>query len=365
MLRKVYSAPDSTNEPGLTCPGGGVIKGAIRRQKLAALTYKKAGVDIDRADRFISKIKTLAGKTMRPEVLGAIGGFSGLFRPRLRGMKDPVLVSSTDGVGTKLLVAEARKRFDTIGIDLVAMNADDVVVTGAEPLFFLDYIAAGRLVPGHLVALMKGIVRGCRDAGCALLGGETAELPGLYAPGKFDLAGFCVGLVDNPRIIDGRRCRPGDAVIGLASSGLHSNGYSLARKVFNQKEIRGKWGFALLRPTRVYTRSILQVLKRIRIKAMAHITGGGFIDNVPRVVPAGLTVTIKKGSWSVPPIFREIQARGGVGESEMFRTFNMGVGMVIVVAAKDASGTIRMCERLGEKAWLIGQLERGERQILL
>jgi phosphoribosylformylglycinamidine cyclo-ligase len=331
---------------------------------LAALTYKKAGVDIESADRFIAKLKTLAQKTTRPEVLGAIGGFSGLFRPRLRGMKDPVLVSSTDGVGTKLLVAETRKKYDTIGIDLVAMNADDVVVTGAEPLFFLDYIAVGRLFSGQLVELMKGIVRGCREAGCALLGGETAELPGLYTPGKFDLAGFCVGLVDRGRIIDGKRCRTGDAVIGLASSGLHSNGYSLARKVFSQKELKGKWGLELLRPTRIYTRSILHVLRGIQIKAMAHITGGGFIDNIPRVIPAGLAVRIRKGNWPIPRIFREIQERGGVGESEMFRTFNMGVGMVVIVAAEDAPRTIQMFEQQGQKARLIGRLERGDRQVL-
>ena len=332
---------------------------------MAALTYKKAGVDIGRADRFIARIKPLARKTARPEVLGAIGGFSGLFRPRLRRMKDPVLVSSTDGVGTKLLVAEIRKKYNTIGIDLVAMNADDVVVTGAEPLFFLDYIAAGRLVPAQLVDLMKGIVRGCREAGCALVGGETAELPGLYAPGKFDLAGFCVGLVDRPKIIDGRRCRPGDAVIGLASSGLHSNGYSLARKVFTRREIMGRWGAELLRPTRTYSRAILHVLKRVKIKAMAHITGGGFLDNIPRVMPDGLGVRIGKGSWPIPRIFREIQARGNVGEKEMFRTFNMGIGMVVVVAAKDAPKTIRLFERQGQKAWLIGRVKRGDRQVLL
>ncbi len=346
-------------------PRGGCYKGGDSEEKVAILTYKKAGVDIDRADRFISKIKPLAQKTTRPEVLGAIGGFSGLFRPRLRGMKDPVLVSSTDGVGTKLLIAETRKKYDTIGIDLAAMNADDVVVTGAEPLFFLDYIAVGRLAPGQLVELMKGIVRGCRQAGCALLGGETAELPGLYAPGKFDLAGFCVGLVDRGKIIDGKRCRPGDAVIGLASSGLHSNGYSLARKVFSQKEIRRKWGLELLRPTRIYTRSILHVLKRIRVRAMAHITGGGFIDNIPRVIPEGLGVRIRKGSWAIPRIFCEIQERGGVGESEMFRTFNMGVGMVVIVAAEDAQRTIRLFERQGQKARLIGRLERGDRQVVL
>jgi phosphoribosylformylglycinamidine cyclo-ligase len=332
---------------------------------VAVLTYKKAGVDINRADRFVSRIKPLAKKTLRPEVLGAIGGFSGLFRPRLRGMKSPVLVSSTDGVGTKLLVAEMRRKYDTIGIDLVAMNADDVVVTGAEPLFFLDYIAAGRLVQGQLVELMKGIVKGCREAGCALLGGETAELPGLYAPGKFDLAGFCVGLVDRDKIIDGKRCLPGDAVIGLASSGLHSNGYSLARKVFSRKEIKGRWGAELLRPTRIYSRVILRVLKRVRIKAMAHITGGGFLDNIPRVIPEGFGVRIRKGSWPIPRIFLEIQERGKVGESEMFRTFNMGVGMVVIVEAKDALGAIQLFEREGQKAWLIGRLKLGEHQVLL
>jgi phosphoribosylformylglycinamidine cyclo-ligase len=206
------------------------------------LTYRKSGVDIDQADRFIGKIKPLVAATMRSEVLGGIGGFSGLFRPRLAGMREPVLVSSTDGVGTKLLVADARGRFGTIGIDLVAMNVDDVVVTGAEPLFFLDYIAVGKVEPDRLAELVRGMVIGCRQAGCALIGGETAELPGLYARGKFDLAGFCVGIVDRPKIIDGRACRAGNAVIGLASSGLHSNGYSLARQVFTAAEIRGKWG---------------------------------------------------------------------------------------------------------------------------
>jgi len=332
---------------------------------MAVLTYKKAGVDIDRADQFISKIKPLVRTTARPEVLGGIGGFSGLFRPRLRGMKDPVLVSSTDGIGTKLLVAKTRGEYNTIGIDLVAMNVDDVVVTGAEPLFFLDYIAVGRLVAAQLVSLMKGIVRGCREAGCALVGGETAELPGLYAPGKFDMAGFCVGIVDREKIIDGRHCRPGDAVIGLASSGLHSNGYSLARKVFSHKEIKGEWGAELLRPTRIYTRPVLRVLKKVQIKALAHITGGGFYDNIPRVIPEGLTVRINKGSWPIPRVFCVIQERGRVNEREMFRTFNMGIGMVAVVAVKDAPGTIRLFERVGQKAWLIGELVRGKREVVI
>jgi phosphoribosylformylglycinamidine cyclo-ligase len=330
---------------------------------MSALSYKKAGVDIARADLFISKIKPLVGRTMRPEVLGGIGGFSGLFRPRLRGMKEPVLVSSTDGVGTKLLIAEKLGRYDTVGIDLVAMSVDDVVVTGAEPLFFLDYIAVGKVEPKKLIELMKGIVRGCREAGCALVGGETAELPGLYAKGKFDLAGFCVGLVDKGKIIDGRRCRPGDAVIGLASSGLHSNGFSLARKVFRPEEISGRLGAELLRPTRIYTRPILQALKRIPIKAMAHITGGGFYDNIPRVIPEDLGVRIKKGSWPVPRIFRMIQERGKIPEHEMFRTFNMGAGMVVVVSAGDAARALRLFERLGQKAFWIGGLERGKREV--
>jgi phosphoribosylformylglycinamidine cyclo-ligase len=212
---------------------------------------------------------------------------------------------------------------------------------------------------------MKGIVKGCREAGCALVGGETAELPGLYAPGKWDLAGFCVGLVDAPKIIDGRTCRPGDKVIGLASSGLHSNGFSLARKAFSEKEIKGKYGRELLRPTRIYTRPILEVLKKIRIKSMAHITGGGFYDNIPRVIPEGLRVVIRRGSWSIPPIFKTIREKGGIGDREMFRTFNMGVGMALVTAAADADLTIALFAKLGLKAWAIGDIERGEREVVL
>jgi phosphoribosylformylglycinamidine cyclo-ligase len=332
-------------------------------EDLPGLTYKKAGVDIDKADIFIRRIKPLAAGTARPEVLGEIGGFSGLFSPRLRGMKNPVLVSSTDGVGTKLLLAELLDKYDTIGIDLVAMSVDDVVVTGAEPLFFLDYIAVGKMEPSRLVQVMRGIVKGCRKAGCALLGGETAELPGLYAPGKFDLAGFCVGLVDRSRIIDGRRCRPGDKIIGLASSGLHSNGYSLVRKIFGPVELRRGLGLKLLRPTRIYARPVLQVLRKVPFRAMAHITGGGFYDNIPRVIPQGLRVRIKKGSWPVPRIFRLIQERGEVGEREMFRTFNMGIGMAVVVAAGDASRTVRLFERLGQRAWVIGELASGKKEV--
>jgi phosphoribosylformylglycinamidine cyclo-ligase len=328
-------------------------------------TYKRAGVDIDAADRFISLIKPMVRRTERAEVVGSIGGFSGLFRPRLRGLKRPLLVASTDGVGTKLLIADLVGKYDTVGIDLVAMSADDVVVLGAEPLFFLDYIAVGRVRPEMLAEVMKGIVRGCRLAGCALIGGETAELPGLYAKSQWDLAGFCVGLVDEARVIDGRACRHGDAVIGLASSGLHSNGYSLARQVFSEKEVKAGLWRELLRPTRIYAPAVLRAMKAVRIKALAHITGGGFYDNIPRVIPVGLGVEIDRGSWPVPAVFRRLQARGGVGEREMFRTFNMGVGMVAVVAAADTRRAVRLFGKLGHRAWVIGRLVRGQHEVRL
>lgn len=332
---------------------------------MRALTYRRAGVDIDAADGFLRSIKPLVRSTSRPEVLSGLGGFSGLFRPRLAGMKDPVLVSSTDGVGTKLMIADARRRYDTVGIDLVAMSVDDVVVTGAEPLFFLDYIACGKVKPSLLKEIIKGVVRGCREAGCALLGGETAELPGLYAPGQWDLAGFCVGVVDRAKIIDGRTCRSGDAVVGLASSGLHSNGFSLARRVFSPAELRGPIGRTLLRPTRIYTRPLLDLMRRIEIKAMAHITGGGLIDNIPRVVPGGYGVRIRRGSWPVPAVFRTIQKRGGVADPEMYRTLNMGIGMIAVVDAAAADRAVRRLAVLGQKAWVIGEIVRGPRRVVI
>lgn len=330
---------------------------------MAALTYKDAGVDIDRADDFIRRIKPLLARTSRPEVLGALGGFGGLFLPRLKGMRDPVLVSSTDGVGTKLMVAEQIGRLDTVGIDLVAMCVNDVAVTGAEPLFFLDYIACGKLDNDRLVDLMKGITRGCREAGCALIGGETAEMPGMYDPGKVDLAGFCVGIIARSRIIDGSACRPGDRLIGLASSGLHSNGYSLVRKILSAAEIKSSWARDVLRPTRIYVRSLLEAHGRVRLKALAHITGGGFIDNIPRVLPPGLGVRIRRGSWPVPAIFRKLQKKGGVSELEMHRTFNMGIGMVAVTAARSAARAMDVFESLGEKAFPIGVLTEGKGEV--
>lgn len=331
---------------------------------MPVLSYKKAGVDIDEADSFIKRIKPLLEQTNRREVLGKVGGFSGLFKPRLQGLKDPVLVSSTDGVGTKLLLADMLNTYDTVGIDLVAMCADDVVVTGAEPLFFLDYIAAGRLDSDKLYALMKGITRGCREAGCALIGGETAELPGLYTKDKFDLAGFCVGMVSREKIIDGRSCRKGDSVVGLASSGLHSNGYSLVRKVFTAHEIKESFGSELLRPTKIYTPVILNALKnKIPIKAMAHITGGGFFDNIPRVLPEGVGVKIRKGSWTVPSTFQKIREKGQLGEKEMFRTFNMGVGMALILSSRSAQKAVSFFEHQGQKAWIIGEVVEGRREV--
>ncbi|NQT81325.1 MAG: phosphoribosylformylglycinamidine cyclo-ligase [Candidatus Aminicenantes bacterium] len=327
------------------------------------MTYKKAGVNIDRADTFLKKIKPLLEKTKRPEVLGKIGGFSGLFMPQLKGVKNPVLVSSTDGVGTKLMLADLMNKYDTVGVDLVAMCVDDVVVVGAEPLFFLDYIACGKLNKEKLYELMKGITKGCQEAGCALIGGETAELPGMYSGDKFDLAGFCVGVVSHEKIIDGHLCRKGDKVIGLASSGIHSNGFSLVRKLFSTKELKGKLGKEFLKPTRIYTRSILKVMKEVQIKAVAHITGGGFYGNIPRVLPGGLSVEIKRGSWTVQPIFRMIQERSQVNEKEMFRTFNMGIGMALILGPRNARRTLNLFEKIGQKAWIIGEVIEGDRNV--
>ncbi len=332
---------------------------------MTAQTYKKAGVDIDKADEFVGRIKSLLKKTDRPEVIGSVGGFSGLFMPRLAAIKNPVLVSATDGVGTKLILAEMLNKYDTVGIDLVAMCADDVVVVGAEPLFFLDYIACGKLNDDKLYELMKGITKGCQDSGCALIGGETAELPGMYEKEKFDLAGFCVGVVSRERIIDGRSCRRGDKVLGLASSGLHSNGFSLVRKVFSHKELRGKFGLELLRPTRIYAKSILKIMEKVRINAMSHITGGGFYENIPRVLPQGLRAEIQRGSWPVPSIFRKIQERGQMSDREMFRTFNMGVGMVLILESRNAHKALKLFEKMGEKAWIIGELRAGNREVVL
>ena len=332
------------------------------------LTYRKAGVDIDEGARFVHMIGPLAQKTARKEQIGSIGGFGALFSASFKGMKEPVLVSGTDGVGTKLLVATAVGRHDTIGIDLVAMCVNDIVVSGAEPLFFLDYLATGKLSAEKGREIVKGVVRGCREAGCALSGGETAEMPGLYKGSDYDLAGFVVGVVDRKKIIDGSSIRAGDSVIGLASSGLHSNGFSLARKVVfdhlgldpsaKPAGFRKNIGRELLTPTRIYVKPLLALLEDFKVSGMAHITGGGMTENIPRVLPGGLTAVIKKGSWPVPRIFTFIKEGGGLDEAEMMKTFNAGIGMALVVKSRDEAGVLERLKELGERAWTIGSIEK-------
>ncbi len=352
------------------------------------ITYKKAGVDIDKAEAFVQQIKRLVKSTHRPGVLSNIGSFGGLFELSAR-YKNPVLVSSSDGVGTKLKLAFLTDIHDTVGIDLVAMNVDDCLCCGAEPLFFLDYIATGKLEKEKLVEVMKGIASGCKSAGCALIGGETAEMPDFYREGEYDLSGFCVAVVEKKKIIDGSKIELGDKVIGLVSSGLHSNGFSLVRKIFSQKELK-KRAKEFLTPTRIYTRPVLSLLRtiplwaqsndtlagtverypyghsRTTIKGIAHITGGAFIDKIPRIIPQGLSVQICKGSWPIPKIFLEIKQRAALSSREMFRTFNMGIGMVLVAAAKDSARVVRFLkQKFNLRAWEIGEIAKGKREISL
>lgn len=333
-------------------------------------TYRDSGVDIDRANSFIERIKPLIKATSRREMMSGIGGFGGLFRLDIGKYKDPVLVSSTDGVGTKLKIAQMMDKHDTVGIDLVAMSVNDVIVQGAEPLFFLDYIATGRLCVETGVRIVEGIARGCQEAGCALIGGETAEMPGFYPDGEYDLAGFCVGVVEADRLIDGSEIRVGDRIIGIGSSGLHSNGFSLARRVLleqgklqprdNVDGFEETLGLELLRPTRIYVKPILNLIKNFTVRGLVHITGGGFIDNIPRVVPGPCRAVIRRGSWAVLPIFDLIRNIGNVDEDEMLRVFNMGIGMVIIVAEKEKQEVIERLEKLGEKAYDLGTIEKKE-----
>jgi len=317
------------------------------------LTYRDAGVDIDAGDELVERIKPHVRRTFRPEVIGDLGGFGGLFAIP-RGYTDPVLVSGTDGVGTKLKVAFATGKHDTIGIDLVAMCVNDVAVSGAEPLFFLDYFASGKLDVAVGEAVVKGIADGCRQAGCALIGGETAELPGMYTDGEYDLAGFAVGIVERGKILDGKSIRPGDVVIGVQSSGLHSNGYSLARKVLSLDHDAD----ALLAPTRIYVRAIRAALAAADVKGVAHITGGGLVENPPRVLADGLVMRLDEKAWPQLPVFQKIAA-SGVARSEMRRTFNCGLGLVAVVAAGDADKVRAAFEQAGERAFVVGDIAPG------
>jgi len=333
-----------------------------------ALTYRDAGVDIDEGDRLVELIKPFARPTLRPEVLAGIGGFGGLFALDVKKYREPVLVSGTDGVGTKLKIAFAADRHGTIGQDLVAMCVNDVAVVGAEPLFFLDYFATGKLSAEQGAEVVKGIAEGCRLAGCALIGGETAELPGFYAKGEYDLAGFAVGVVERSRIVDGKKVTPGDLVLGVASSGVHSNGYSLARKALLEKHpldarLDGLDGRtladALLEPTRIYAKDVLALLEKVEVRSFAHITGGGLPGNVPRNLPDGTKAVVEERRWPRPAIFDVIEREGQVPRDEMYRTFNMGLGLVAVVAPKDEAEALAVLKARGLDAWTVGTIEQG------
>jgi len=336
-------------------------------------SYKDAGVDISLADDIVKKMKPLISRTSIPGVLGGIGGFGGLFSLAEQNYKEPVLVSGTDGVGTKLKIAFALDKHDSVGIDLVAMCVNDIVTCGAKPLFFLDYISIGKLSEKVVVELIKGITEGCKMAKCALLGGETAEMPDFYPQGEYDLAGFAVGIVEKSKIIDGREIREGDSVIGLASNGLHSNGFSLVRKVLfdsNKYKIDDKGssfgeylGEELLSSTIIYVHPVLHLLEKYRILGIAHITGGGIVENIPRVLPEGVSVKIDRESWPKPPIFPLIQKEGNVSDEEMYRTFNMGIGMALVVRPDKTEQIINELNQMDFPSYLIGRIVKGERKV--
>ena len=332
-------------------------------------SYKAAGVDITAGYRAVELMKKHVQRTERPGVLGGLGGFGGLFLPNLAGMKEPVLVSGTDGVGTKLKIAFLLGKHDTVGIDCVAMCVNDIVCSGAEPLFFLDYIACGRNVPERIAEIVAGVAEGCVQAGAALIGGETAEMPGFYPEDEYDLAGFAVGIVDKARILDSSAMREGDALIALPSSGVHSNGFSLVRRVFEveggaleryEPELGRTLGEALLEPTRIYVKPVLALLRSARVSAISHITGGGFYENVPRALAPGFTARIEKAKLKTPPLFSLIARAGEIPERDMYNTFNMGVGMLAAVAAADADAAVRCLRENGVEAYVCGEVARGE-----
>jgi phosphoribosylformylglycinamidine cyclo-ligase len=337
------------------------------RSPRPSLSYRDAGVDIDAGNALVERIKPLAASTFRPGVLTGLGGFGALFELPWERYRQPVLVSGTDGVGTKLKLALMLGRHDSVGIDLVAMCANDILVAGAEPLFFLDYYATGRLDLSVATAVVAGIARGCELAGCALAGGETAEMPGMYAEGDYDLAGFCVGIAEKDALLKPERVKPGDILIGLASSGPHSNGYSLIRKIIeisgadlNESLDGSTLAERLLAPTRIYVKPVLGMMREVDVHAMAHITGGGLPENLPRVLPPKTRAVIDLGSWRRPAVFGWLQAQGGVPEAEMLRTFNCGVGMVICVPSQDARRACELLSSSGEQAWEIGRIEAAE-----
>jgi len=329
----------------------------------SSLSYLDAGVDIAAGDQLVENIKQLALKTLRPEVLEGIGGFGALFEISKK-YRDPVLVSGSDGVGTKLKLAFQLNKHDTVGIDLVAMSVNDILVQGAEPLFFLDYFACGKLDVATATQVIQGIAKGCELAGCALIGGETAEMPGFYAAGEYDLAGFAVGVVEKDRIITGRTITAGDVVLGLASSGAHSNGYSLIRKIIERSgavlssDFHGQsLGEALLAPTRLYVKPLLELMQHLPVKGMAHITGGGLLENIPRILPDNLCAVLQRSVWDMPPLFKWLQAEGNIAEREMYRTFNCGIGMAVVVSPEHVQQAQKLLRASGEQVWRIGEIK--------
>jgi phosphoribosylformylglycinamidine cyclo-ligase len=343
--------------------------------------YKQAGVDIDAGYEAVSLMKAHVDRTLTSEVIGGIGGFGGMVAPDLTGMKQPVLVSGTDGVGTKLRIAFLMDRHDTIGIDCVAMCVNDIICCGARPLFFLDYLAVGTNTPERIASIVSGVAEGCVQAGCALVGGETAEMPGFYRPDEYDIAGFAVGVADKDALIDGSRISPGDLILSLPSSGIHSNGYSLVRKLFDLEsrpttivskelstysEILGaSLGDILLTPTRIYVKPILSLLDTVKIKGIAHITGGGFYENIPRILPKGCSAAIERSALTVPPIFSMMQKLGSIPEREMFNIFNMGTGLCLILSEVDTDKAIRLLSSLGETPSIIGRVVAGDRGVVI
>ena len=333
---------------------------------MSSLTYKDSGVDITKGNQLIEKIKPIAKSTLRPGVLGGLGGFGAMFEIPLEKYKNPVLISGTDGVGTKLKVAEMLNKHDTIGIDLVAMCVNDLIVQGAEPLFFLDYYATGSLNPEIATSVIEGIGEGCRQSGCSLIGGETAEMPGMYNGEEYDLAGFCVGIVDKNQVIDGSKVNEGDHIVALGSSGPHSNGYSLIRKVLEKSTPSAEQLNSLIEPTRIYVKSILSLANTLPVHAISHITGGGLLENIPRVLPDHLSAKLNSNSWSQPEIFKWLQKEGNIDSREMYRVLNCGVGMVVIISKESSSQAIEHLSACGENAWLIGEVvhSKGEQVII-
>ena len=337
-------------------------------------SYAAAGVDVTAGYKAVELMKSHVARTAIPGVLSGIGGFGGLFEPDLSGIKRPVLVSGTDGVGTKLKIAFLLDKHDTVGIDCVAMCANDVACSGARPLFFLDYIACGKNVPEKIASIVSGVAEGCVQAGCALIGGETAEMPGFYPENEYDLAGFCVGMADYDRIVDSKNVKPGDALIGVASSGVHSNGFSLVRKLFDVSEktlavhydeLGSTLGETLLTPTKIYVKPLLELMKAVEVHGISHITGGGYYENIPRMLPEGTKAVIEKAKVPVLPIFTLMQKVGNIPERDMFNTFNMGTGLVIAVASDQADESVRVLTAAGESAVILGEVQAGETDVEL